>query len=82
MKYPCYLMSFLPELFAKAIIFRMILGWRDEQGSDLADGGQFGEEHLEDGWRQGLLQHLEELLRLTTHRYGIGQVVHSFLIVS
>lgn len=48
----------------------------------LADGGQFGEQHLEDGRRQSLLQHLEQLLRLTTHCYSIGQVVHSFLIVS
>lgn len=48
----------------------------------LADAGQFGEQHLEDGWRQSLLQHLQQLLRLTTHGDGVGQVVHTFLIVS
>lgn len=48
----------------------------------LTDAGQFGEQHLEDGWRQSLLQHLQQLLRLTTHRDGVGQVVHTFLIVS
>lgn len=58
---------------------------RQEETSNvahLADGGQFGEQHLEDGRRQSLLQHLEQLLRLTTHCYSIGQVVNSFLIVS
>ena len=48
----------------------------------LTDAGQFGEQHLEDGWRQSLLQHLQQLLRLTAHRDGVGQVVHTFLIVS
>ena len=48
----------------------------------LADAGQFGEQHLEDGRRQSLLQHLQQLLRLTTHCDGVGQVVHTFLIVS
>lgn len=48
----------------------------------LADGGQFGEKHLEDRWRQRLLQNLQQLLRLTAHSNGVGQVVHTFLIVS
>lgn len=48
----------------------------------LADGGQFGEQHLEDGWWQGLLQHLQQLLRLAAHGDGVGQVIHAPLIVS
>lgn len=45
----------------------------------LADGGQFGKQHLED-WRwQRLLEYLKELLRLATYCNGIGQVVHTFL---
>lgn len=48
----------------------------------LADGGQFGEQHLEDGRRQGLLQHLQQLLRLAAHCDGVGQVVHTLLVVS
>lgn len=55
---------------------------RKQRTEYLADGGQFGEQHLEDGWRQSLLQHLQQLLRLTTHGDGVGQVVHAFLIVS
>lgn len=47
--------------------------------SHLADGGQLGEQHLEH-WRwERLLKDLEELLRLTTHRDGVGQVIHTFL---
>jgi len=45
----------------------------------LADAGQLGEQHLEDGRRQSLLQHLQQLLRLTAHGDGVGQVVHAFL---
>ena len=48
----------------------------------LADGGQFGEQHLEDWRRQRLLEHLKQLLRLTAHCYRIGQVVHTFLKVT
>lgn len=55
---------------------------RDGRHSDLADGGQFGEKHLEDWSRQRLLQHLEQLLGLTANCNGIGQVVHSFLKVT
>lgn len=45
----------------------------------LADGGQFGKQHLEDWRRQRLLEYLKELLRLATYCNGIGQVVHTFL---
>lgn len=48
----------------------------------LADGGQFGEQHLEDRRRQSLLQHLQQLLRLAAHCDGVGQVVHTLLVVS
>jgi len=48
----------------------------------LADGGQFGEQHLEHRGGQGLLQHLEQLLGLPTHRDGVGQVVHPRLVVT
>lgn len=48
----------------------------------LTDGGEFGEEHLEDWGRQSLLQYLQKLLWLPTDCNGIGQVVHTFLIIS
>lgn len=51
-------------------------------GAYLADGGQFGQQHLEDGRRQRLLQHLQQLLRLAAHGDGVGQVVHAALVVS
>lgn len=51
-------------------------------GTYLADGGQFGQQHLEDGRRQRLLQHLQQLLRLAAHGDGVGQVVHASLVVS
>ncbi len=48
----------------------------------LADGGQFGEEHLEDWRRKRLLQDLQELLRLTAHSDRIRQMIHAFLVVT
>lgn len=54
--------------------------WR--KGLYLADGGQFGEKHLEDWWRESLLQHLEKLLGLAAHGDGVGQVLHAVLVVS
>lgn len=61
---------------------RVILSQFKVLVSYLTNAGQFGEQHLEDRWRQSLLQHLQQLLWLTTHCNGIGQVVHAFLIVS
>lgn len=63
------------------------VNWADRRsaadgGVYLADGGQFGEQHLEDGRRQSLLQHLQQLLRLAAHCDGVGQVVHTLLVVS
>lgn len=54
----------------------------NQADTHLADGGQFGEQHLEDRWRQGLLQHLQQLLWLTAYGDCVGQVVHAPLIVS
>lgn len=45
----------------------------------LGDGGQFDEQHLEHWRRDGLLKNLEELLRLTTYRDRVGQVIHTVL---
>lgn len=53
-----------------------------QSGRYLADARQLGQQHLEDGRRQRLLQHLQELLRLPAHGDGVGQVVHAPLIVS
>lgn len=50
--------------------------------SYLTDGRQFGQQHLEDRWRQGLLQHLQELLRLSTNSNSVRQVVHTLLVVT
>lgn len=56
-----------------------MLRWQEAWRNYLADDGQFGEQHLEDWRRERLLKNLEELLRLTTHRDGVGQVIHTFL---
>lgn len=50
--------------------------------SHLADGRQFVEQHLEDRRRQRLLQHLQQLLGLTAHRDGVGQVVGTLVKVA
>lgn len=48
-------------------------------GRYLAPGGQLAQHHLQDGGRQRLLEHLEQLLRLLTHSDGVGQVIHTWL---
>lgn len=54
----------------------------DQRLAHLADGGQLDEQHLEDGGRQRLLQHLQQLLRLSTHSDGVGQVVYAVLVIA
>lgn len=68
--------------FLSILSFYIVLAQTLCTHDTLADAGQFGEQHLEDGWRQSLLQHLQQLLGLPTHCDGVGQVVHAFLIVS
>lgn len=51
---------------------------RDTGNPHLANAGQFGEQHLKDWRRQRLLEHLKQLLRLTTYCNGVGQVVDTF----
>lgn len=57
----------------------MLTGGVSARRSHLVDDGQLGEQHLENGRRERLLENLEELLRLTTHRDGVAQVIHAFL---
>lgn len=46
----------------------------------LTNCGELSQQHLEHGRRQGLLQHLQELLRLPTHSDCVRQVVHALLV--
>lgn len=47
-----------------------------------SDVGQVLDEEAEDLRRQGLLQDLQQLLRLTTHGHSVAQVLHAQLDVA